>query len=65
MIVDETAHRLLMENLQSMVKPRNVLVMEVSRQAQVLCMYSDDLPMESGALPVATNYRRRKEDPLL
>jgi hypothetical protein len=50
--VDETAHRLLTEYLQSTIKPRNMSVMEVSMRVQVFCsMYADDLPTESGASP--------------
>jgi hypothetical protein len=51
-IVDETAYRSLMEYLRTTVKPRNMSVMEVSRRFQVLCMYAEDLPMESGEMPV-------------
>ena len=52
-IVDEAAHRLLMDYLQSTVKPWNISVMEVVRRVQILCMYAEDLPTESGQLPVS------------
>ena len=59
-IVDETAHRLLMEYLRATVKPRNMSVMEISRRVQVLCMYADDLPTESGELPVPIAEEEKK-----
>ena len=59
-IVDETAHRLLMEYLRSTVKPRNMSVMEVARRVQVLCGYADDLPTESGQLPVSITEDEKK-----
>lgn len=59
-IVDETAHRLLMEYLRSTVKPRTMSVMEVARRVQVLCMYSEDLPTESGEPPRAVTDDEKK-----
>ena len=59
-IVDETAHRTLMEYLRSTVKPRNMSVMELSRRLQILCLYSHDLPTESGLLPHAISDEERK-----
>jgi len=51
-IVDETAHRSLLEYLRTTVKPRNMSVLEVARRLQVLCMYSVNLPTEDGEFPV-------------
>ncbi len=59
-IVDKTAHRLLMEYLRSKVKPQNMSVMEVDRRVQVLCIYAEDLPTESGQLPVPISEDERK-----
>lgn len=50
-IVDETAHRTLMEYLRATVKPRTMSVMELSRRVQILCVYANDLPTESGTPP--------------
>lgn len=59
-IVDETAHRSLMEYLRSTVKPRTMSVMELSRRVQVLCMYAIYLPTETGNPPEAISDDERK-----
>jgi hypothetical protein len=51
-IVDETAHRSLMEYLRTTVKPRNMTVLEVARRLQVLCLYSENLPTETWEFPI-------------
>jgi hypothetical protein len=43
-----------------MVKPRNMSVMIVARRVQVLRMYAEDLPTESGQLPVPILEDKRK-----
>ena len=59
-IVDETAHRTLMEYLRATVKPRTMSVMELSRRVQILCLYANDLPTESGTPPPAISDEERK-----
>jgi hypothetical protein len=59
-IVDETAHRTLLEYLRATVKPRTMSVMELSRRVQILCLYSNDLPTESGVAPQAISDEERK-----
>jgi hypothetical protein len=59
-LVDETAYRTLLDYLHSTTKPRSMLVMELSRFAQILCLYANDLPAESGETPVAITEEERK-----
>ena len=59
-IVDETAHRTLMEYLRATVKPRTMSVMELSRRVQILCVYANDLPTESGTPPQVISDEERK-----
>ena len=59
-IVDETAHRTLLEYLRATVKPRTMSVMELSRRVQILCLYANDLPTESGTPPPAISDEERK-----
>lgn len=61
--VDETAHRLLTEYLQSTITPtRNMSVMEVSMRVQVFCsMYAEDLPTERGASPALITEEEEKK----
>ena len=59
-IVDETAHRTLMEYMRATVKPRTMSVMELSRRVQILCLYANDLPTESGVAPQAISDEERK-----
>jgi hypothetical protein len=59
-IVDETAHRTLMEYLHATVKPRTRSVMKLSRRVQVLCVYANDLPTESRTPPQVILDKERK-----
>ncbi len=50
-LVDETAYRTLLDYLHSTTKTRSIFVMKLSRFAQILCLYANDLPAESGETP--------------
>jgi hypothetical protein len=62
-IVDETAHRTLLEYLHATsVKQRTMLFMELVRRVHILCLaVFNDLPMESGVIaPQAITDKERK-----
>jgi hypothetical protein len=59
-IVDETAHRSSMEYIRTTAKPRNMTVLEIACRMQVLCLYSENLPTETGEFPIPVRTEKIK-----